>query len=92
MLKTPSPFPLISPENAKAILLGGKSITFSAKSITSIAKSNASASGSNASTLKHKGEMLKTTCTESTTIVKEHWILVSARIISQTFGELKITL
>ena len=39
MLKTPSLFPLISPQNIKAALLGGKSITFSAKSITSTAKS-----------------------------------------------------
>ena len=54
------------------MLLVGKSITFSAKSITSIAKSNASASGSNASTLKHKGEMLKTTRTESTITVTGH--------------------
>ncbi|MBQ1649837.1 MAG: hypothetical protein II055_01725, partial [Prevotella sp.] len=39
VLKTPSHFPPISPENAKALLLGGKSITFSAKSITSASKS-----------------------------------------------------
>ncbi|MBQ4041061.1 MAG: hypothetical protein II626_00340, partial [Prevotella sp.] len=33
MLKTPSHFPPISPQNIKAILLGGKSITSTAKSI-----------------------------------------------------------
>jgi hypothetical protein len=41
MLKTPPLFSPIQPQNAKAILLGGKSITFSAKSITSATKSNA---------------------------------------------------
>ena len=41
VLKTPSPFPPFSPQNAKALLLGGKSITSACKSITSASKSNA---------------------------------------------------